>query len=252
VLVTQEDDGALKSLVTQYISKAKLPAPKFLAANAEPKDCWNNILEWLSANPTSAVITDTDVDFDVTAELTPIAAPPEIASSATLAPKAPIADAPQAVVANAAQPLAVPAPSVATAVAITPSSIKEPLELEGIFNAAATLSGFRFAAVVDTQSAMRSSARAFAAATPDDNASFAAALPLIQEWVTLGAHEFVADGVNKTIYSLAISATHVCRFAYKLNNASSYVLVFELESKHSNIALTNILVDEMRDALILG
>lgn len=294
VLVSKYDDTALKSLITQYVTKAKLPRPTFLAANIEPKNIWENIVEWLKANPIAPIVADDNLDFEVIAPYVAIAEPVPVATIARAiapvsavvavagvpvtpvtkpAPAKPTTSAPNAPMPEVLPTATVPAAVVPTSVvqkpaAVTPGSptpvapagpavpvatspaapiaIVENLELDRIFKSISTMHGFRFAAIADTQSSMRTSVCSFNAATPDDQAAFATALPLLQEWLTLGVTEFPDNPQNKTIHSLVISAQRCCRFAYKLSAEISYALIFELERDLSNIALTNLLVDEIR------
>ena len=328
VLVTQDDDSALKSLVTQYVNKAKLPKPTFLPANAEPKDCWENILQWLAANPSPSVVDTKALDFDLTAVM-PVLPEPKAAgatkavtapvlskpAAATLAPATPAAAA-TAIAAPAPKPppavslapapasataattvfapkpgavaFAVPAevaplkkekssvglappdavkPSVAPTPAVAPPAkqvattapvatvteapFKETQELERIFNVAATLPGFRFAAIADTQSSIRTSIRAVKNSAPADLLAFSTALPLIQDWLILGVSEWSGGSVTGDIQSLIINQANICRCAYKLGAPSTYALVFELESKQTNIALTNLRMEELKAELTL-
>jgi Sensors of blue-light using FAD len=289
VLVTQDDDNSLKNLVTMYVTKSKLPAPTFLAATVEPQDIWDNIVAWLKANPIAPIVTDANIDFDVTAPYMAVAEPiavtvapvsvpvPSLTPTAAVLPKAalaavatttkstpilpPVSEQPAAAQ-KTSEGIASKPVSKPTATPITPRlaapipgasiTIVEHLELDRIFSAITTMPGFRFAAVADTASAIRTGVRAFKMATPDDHASFATALPLLQEWLTLGVTEFPDNPKNKAIHSLAINDTHFCRFAYKLGTDGNYALIFELEREYSNIAWTTLLVDEIRADLKQG
>ena len=117
-----------------------------------------------------------------------------------------------------------------------------------MFAAIADLPGFRFAAIADTKSGLTTGVRAANAIPAAEQLAFTKAVTLIQEWLSLGSAEIFSD-TSKTIDSLIISQEKVCRIGYALGTNSTLALVFELEREQTNIALTQMLLEDLKTEL---